>query len=116
MAEPDGAVAPTRLFTEALNARDLPSLRALVADEVEFPSREGKSLRGLDGLEDVVRAAANADLLLAREGSEAVNHDSGTVRVSVPMRQLVRKSELHVTAEFQVTGDSIARFDIVPAD
>jgi hypothetical protein len=47
-------VQTTRLFTEALNARDVEALRALVTDEAELRSRSGSSLRGPESLDAVM--------------------------------------------------------------
>jgi ketosteroid isomerase-like protein len=103
----------TRLFTEALNARDLDALRALVAEDVELSAASGPSLHGLKGLEAVVRAAADTDLLLVRTGPEQVDGSGETARVSVPMRVLVRKSDLGGTAQFEVRDGRIARYGVV---
>ena len=108
-----GVVETTRLFTEAVNARDLDALRDLVTDDVELAAATGASLHGPQGLEAVVKAAADADLLLARTGPEQVDASGETVRVSVPMRVLVRKSDIEGTAQFEVRDGRIARYGVV---
>jgi hypothetical protein len=99
----------TRLFTEALNARDLDALRALAADDVEMTAATGASLHGPPGLEAVVKAAADTDLFLARTGPEQV----GGSEVNVPMRVFVRRSDLEGTARFEVRDGRIARYGVV---
>jgi ketosteroid isomerase-like protein len=106
----------TRLFTEALNARDLEALLALVTDDVEFRNPQGgRSLRGPKGVEDLVRAAADTNLLLVRIGSEEIEVDSGIDHVTVQVRELIGKSELTGRAVFDVRGERIAAFDVITA-
>jgi ketosteroid isomerase-like protein len=101
----------TRLFTEALNARDLDALRALVADDVELTSQSGASLRGPQGLEAVVKAARDSDLLLARTGPEQMDGNA----VAVPVRVIVGRDDLEGTAHFEVRDGRIARYGVVTA-
>jgi ketosteroid isomerase-like protein len=103
----------TRLFTEALNARDRGAILGLVADDVEFPTPEDRSLGGEAGLDAVLKAAKDTDLLLAREGTEVVEEDSGVTRVTVNVRELIHHSEQHGTAEFAVRDGRIARFEVL---
>jgi hypothetical protein len=111
--EQTGVVELTRRFVEALNARDLDLLRTLVADDVQFPTPEGTTLRGHDGLARIVRAAEDTDVLLAREGLEKVEDDAGATRVTVPVRVIVRGGRLHGTAELKVRDGRIAEFEVV---
>jgi ketosteroid isomerase-like protein len=115
MDMPSPSVELTRLFTEALNARDLDALRALVSEDAEFPSPTGKALHGHEGLERVVEAARRTDLLLAREGPEDIGDGTGAARVTVPVRELVSKSEQHGSAVFEVRHGRIAEFEVVAA-
>jgi hypothetical protein len=114
---PDGAVEVTRLFTESQNARDVQTLHDLVTDDVEFRNRAGETLHGHAGLEDLVRAAADTDILLAREGAETVEIGSGpgAQHVTVAVRCVVRKSELKGVAHFDVLGDRVKAFEVIPA-
>jgi ketosteroid isomerase-like protein len=111
--EPEAPVAVTRLFTEALNARDLAALRALVSDDAEFPTPQGRALRGHEGLASMVEAASRTDLLLARTGVEDVGDGTGFARVTVPVRELLSKSEQHGSAVFEVRGGRIAEFEVI---
>lgn len=54
------AIVVTRLFTDALDARDLDALRVLVADNVEFRDREGGTLTGWDAMKTVVEVCDNS--------------------------------------------------------
>jgi hypothetical protein len=116
VSEVGGALETTRLFIEALNARDVETLRAAVTPDVELRTPQGAALRGYDGLDHIVRAAVETDLLLARQGAERVDEDSGITRVSVPVREFVRKGELHGTAVYEIRDGRIAAFEVVPAD
>jgi ketosteroid isomerase-like protein len=110
---PTPSVEITRLFTEALNARDLDALRALVSEDAEFPSPTGNALHGHEGLERVVAAAGRTDLLLAREGPEDIADGTGAARVTVPVRELVSKTEQHASAVFEVRHGRIAEFEVI---
>jgi len=99
----------TRLFTEALNARDLDALLELVTEDAEYPTPQGRTLAGHDGLAAVVKAASDSDLLLARDGPEQVDGK----RLTVPVRELVHRSEQHRTAHFEVRDGRVARFEVV---
>jgi hypothetical protein len=114
--EVGAALETTRLFIEGLNARDTETLRAAVTPDVELRTPDGVALRGYDGLEHIVQAAMETDLLLARQGAERVDADSGITRVVVPVREFVRKGELHGMAAFEIRDGRIAAFEIVPAD
>lgn len=80
VTEVGAALETTRLFIEALNARDVETLRAAVTDDV---------------------------------GS---TRPWGATRVSVPVRELVRKGELPGTAVFEIRDGRITAFEVVPAD
>jgi hypothetical protein len=115
-SEVGAALETTRLFIEGLNARDIETLRAAATPEVELRTPDGAALRGYDGLEHIVQAAAETDLLLARHGAERVDADSGITRVSVPVREFVRRGELRGTATFEIRDGRITAFEVVPAD
>ncbi len=113
VSEVGAALETTRLFIEAFNARDVETLRAAVTEDVHPRTPQGAALRGYEGVDHVVRAAP--ELLLVRQGAERVEEDAGVTRVSVPLRELVRKGELQGTAEFEVRDGRIAAFAVVPA-
>jgi len=92
VSEVGAALETTRLFIEAFNARDVETLRAAVTEDVDPRTPQGAALRGYEGVDHVVRAAP--ELLLVRQGAERVEEDAGVTRVSVPLRELVRKGEL----------------------
>lgn len=111
--EIDRAVVLTRLFIEALNARDVAGLASLVSDDVEFRNATGgRSLRGRDALDSLVRAAKAARLSLVRRDGEEVSVEDGTVRVIVPVIELVGSAEIHGTALFEVGDDRITAFEV----
>jgi hypothetical protein len=116
VSEVGAALETARLFIEAFNARDLETLRATVTDDVELRTPQGTALHGYDGLDDIVRAALEVDLLLIRSGPEQIDEVAGGTHLSVPLRELVRKGELHGTAEFEIQDGRIAAFKVVPAE
>jgi hypothetical protein len=113
-ADHGAAIIVTRLFTEALDARDLGALRVLVADDVEFRNREGGTLSGWDGVTAVVDAARDTDMILIREGAEEVESSGGIERVTVPVREIIgHDDELHRTAVFEVCDKAVASFEVL---
>jgi ketosteroid isomerase-like protein len=112
-ADVDRAVLLTRLFIEALNARDVDGLGALVSDDVEFRNASGgRSLRGREALERIVRAAADARLSLVRRDGEEILARDGVVRISVPVVEMVGGAEVHGAAIFEVRDDKITAFEV----
>ncbi|HEY4427587.1 MAG TPA: nuclear transport factor 2 family protein [Solirubrobacteraceae bacterium] len=111
--ETDSAVVLTRLFIEALNARDVDGLAHLVSDDVEFRNPAGgRSLRGREALERIVRAAKEARVRLVRRDGEDVSVDDGVVRVRVPLIEMVGGSEVDATAVFDVRDERISAFEV----
>jgi hypothetical protein len=107
------AVKLTRLFIEALNARDVETLLSLIDESAEFPTPTGRALRGPGGVEDLVKTGRDADLVLVRTGPEAVEDEGVVVRVRMPVREIVRRSRLAGDAIFEVSGDRVASFEVV---
>ncbi len=68
----DYASALTRLFIEALNARDFDATRALVSEDVEFRGPNGASLRGSPAASELVETAAHLDMVVVRTARTAV--------------------------------------------
>ena len=66
----DYVVALTRLFTEALNARDYEAMRALVAEDAELRGPHGSALRGYPAASELLEAVAHFDLVVARTALE----------------------------------------------
>jgi hypothetical protein len=116
VSEVGAALETTRLFIEAFNARDVETLRAAVTDDVDLRTPQGTALRGYEGLDHLVRTATETDLLLVRQAAEQVDEEAGGHRVSVPVRELVRKGELQGTAVFEVRDGRIAAFEVLRAD
>jgi hypothetical protein len=112
-SDADRATLLTRLFIEALNARDVEGLAALVDDDVEFRNpMDGRSLCGREALERIVRAAADARLRLVRREGEEVRVGEGVMRVAVPVIELVGSSEIEGTAVFELRGGRITGFEV----
>jgi hypothetical protein len=115
---PNGAVEVTRLFTEAFNARDRETLGVLTAEDAEFPTPEGRALRGEEGLQAIVGAATESDLILARTGHEEAEEEEGPVqRLAVPVREVFHTGgELRGTARFTVRDGRVAAFEVGTRD
>jgi hypothetical protein len=112
----DYVVALTRLFTEALNARDFESTRALVSDDVELRGPNGSSVRGHPALNDLLEASAHLDLIIVRTALEELDEDDGFTRVTVPIRELMRGEELFRTAVFRVRDGAVAGYETLSND
>jgi hypothetical protein len=106
----DRAVQLTRLFTEALDARDAEALRALVSDDVQLRTQEGTALSGAGELQHLLDAAVEADVLLVRRGHETTEDGDGVTRVTAPVRVLVHRDELPGSAVFELRDGAVASF------
>ncbi len=107
------ALELTRRFIEALNARDLESLRELVSDDVALLTRDGRELSGEAGLSAVVQAAVDTDLVLVRGGAEELDDAGGVTRVTAPVRlRLGSHDEMHGSAVFEVRDGRISAFRV----
>jgi ketosteroid isomerase-like protein len=107
------AVELTRLFIEALNARDLNGLAELAADEIELRNPAGgKSLRGREGLERLVEAARDADVLVARVGEPEVSSADGVTRVEQWVREIAGTARFRGVAIFEVRDGQVTAFEI----
>jgi hypothetical protein len=114
---PNGAVEVTRLFTEAFNARDRETLGVLTAEDAEFPTPEGRALRGEEGLQAIVGAATESDLILARTGDEEAEEEGPVQRLAVPVREVFHTGgELRGTARFTVRDGRVAAFEVDTRD
>jgi ketosteroid isomerase-like protein len=106
------AVEVARHFMEALNARDFESLISVTAEDARFPTPEGKVLEGREGVEGIMRAAEDARILLVRAGREGLDEDGDLTRVTVPVKEVVGKSEVRGNASFDVRDGKIASFRV----
>lgn len=114
--ERDYASALTRLFIEALNARDFDATRALVSEDVEFRGPNGASLRGYPAASELVETAAHLDMVVVRTALEEIDEDDGATRVTVPIRELFRHEELFRTAVFRIRDGAIASYETLGDD
>jgi ketosteroid isomerase-like protein len=112
----DYVVAITRLFIEALNARDFESMRALVAEDVELRGPNGSSLRGYPAASELIEAASHVDLVIVRTALEEIEEDDGATRVTTPIRELIHREELFRTAVFRVRDGAIASYETLSND
>jgi ketosteroid isomerase-like protein len=108
----------THRFIEALNARDIDALEALIADNAEFRTPEGKVLTGREAAHTLAAAAADAGVTLADPGEEAITEegdaeDGDVVRVVVPLDVVVRGSRLPGSAHFAIRDGKVAEFEVV---
>lgn len=112
----DYVLALTRLFIEAFNARDYQAARALVSEDVELRGPNGSSLRGYTAASELLETAAHLDLVVVRTALEELEEDDGAVRVTVPIRELIRREELFRTAVFRVRDGAITSFETLRND
>jgi ketosteroid isomerase-like protein len=112
----DYVVALTRLFTEALNARDYEAMRTLVAEDVELRGPNGSALRGYPAASELLEAVAHVDLVVARTALEELEQEDGATRVTVPIRELFHSEELFRTAVFRVCDGAITSFETLGND
>ena len=114
--ESDYVVALTRLFTEALNARDYEAMRALVAEDVELRGPRGSALRGYPAASELLEAVAHVDLVVVRIALEELEQEDGATRVTVPIRELIHNEELFRTAVFRVRDGAITSYETLGND
>ena len=112
----DYVIALTRLFTEALNARDYESTLALVSADVELRGPNGSSVRGHPAVNDLLEASGHLDLIVVRTAREELDDDDGFTRVTVPIRELMRGEELFRTAVFRVRDGAVAAYETLSND
>jgi ketosteroid isomerase-like protein len=105
-----------RQFIEALNARDLETVRSLIDEDTEFRTRGRATLYGYDGARDVVTAAEDTDLRLVIDGEPTQERvDDDRTRVAVPVGVLVHNDRIGGTAEFEIRDRKIVAFEILTA-
>lgn len=112
----DYVVALTRLFLEALNARDYEATRALVSEDVELRGPNGSALRGYPAASELLEVAAHIDVVVVRTALEELEQDDGATRVTVPIRELIHKEELFRTAVFRVRDGAITSYETLGND
>jgi ketosteroid isomerase-like protein len=114
--ESDYVVALTRLFTEALNARDYEAMRALVAEDVELRGPHGSALRGYPAASELLEAVAHFGLIVVRTALEELEQEDGVTRVTVPVRELIHNEELFRTAVFRIRDGAITSYETLGND
>jgi ketosteroid isomerase-like protein len=103
-----------RRFVDAFNERDEATLRDLVAEDAELRTLSGPGLRGHDGLQTLLRTAAERDLRLVPLRPPAVERDGDGVRVTIPIRELIGPDDIERTAEIHVRDGRIVAFAVRP--
>ena len=101
-------------FVDAFNERDDTTLRDLVAEDAELRTLSEAGLRGRDGLQTLLRAAAERDLRLVPFGPPDVERDADGVRVRMPIRELIGPDDIERTVEFHVRDGRIVAFSVRP--
>jgi hypothetical protein len=101
-------------FVEAFNIRDAETLRDLVAEDAEFRTLSGGSLRGCGGLRALLQTAEERNLRLVPFRPPTVAREGDNVRVVVPIRELIGPDDIERTAEFDVVGGRIVAFAVRP--
>lgn len=101
-------------FIDAFNARDAESLRGLVAPDAAFRTMTGRGLHGHHGLGPLLESAEEYDLRLVPLRPPTAEHDGDTVRVTVPLRELIGPDDIERRAEFEVRDGRIVAFAVLP--
>jgi SnoaL-like protein len=101
-------------FIDAFNTRDAESLRRLVREDAELRTLSGRVLHGHDGLGPLLEAADKYDLRLVPLHPPTVEQDGETIRVTVPLRELVGPDDIERRAEFEVRDGRIVAFAVRP--
>ncbi len=101
------ALVLTRLFIEALDARDVDALVMLVAEDTESRNPSGGSLHGHEAVARIVEAASKARVWLFRRGTETLSRANGTMRIDTPVVELVGGSEPPRQGELRGTDDGV---------
>jgi hypothetical protein len=86
-------------------------MKTLAAQDVELRNPRGAGpLRGEQGLQALLMAAADVRLRLVPEDEPRVGDDG---HVEVPVRVTVGKDELSGTARFEVRDGKVAAFEVI---
>lgn len=101
-------------FIDAFNTRDAESLRRLVAQDADFRTMSGRVLHGHHGLGPLLEAADEYDLRLVPLHPPTAERDGDTVRVTVPLRELIGPDDIERRAEFEVRDGRIVAFAVRP--
>ena len=103
-----------RRFVDAFNARDAEALRRLVAPDAELRTLSGGALHGHDGLDALLRTAQERELRLIPLRPATVARDGDTVRVEVPIRELIGPDDIERKAQFELRDGRIVAFAVRP--
>jgi ketosteroid isomerase-like protein len=101
-------------FIDAFNTRDVESLRRLVREDAELRTMSGRVLHGHDGLGPLLEAADEFDLRLVPLHPPTAEGDGETIRVTVPLRELIGPDDIERCAEFEVRDGRILAFAVRP--
>jgi hypothetical protein len=103
-----------RRWIGAFNTRDLDALSEFLADDAQFRTRDGRTLRGHDGARTLLLAAEDTNLRLAPEGDPDVGDDG---RVTVPVTVVTGPGDrIRGTAVFVVRDGKVMEFEVLPED
>jgi ketosteroid isomerase-like protein len=109
------AVLTARRFLDAFNERDFDALRAVVTDDVELRTSDGRVWSGVDGAAALLEHARRAELRLIplHRGEHAEERD-GPVFVELRVRELMRWDDYERIADFTVFDARVAHFALRP--
>jgi hypothetical protein len=100
-----------RRFTRAFNMRDLDALRQVLADDAQFRTRDGRTLRGDEGARALLTAAEDANIRIERSADAQVD---GQGRVTMPVRVVIGPDAIRGRAVLEVRDGRVAAFEVVP--
>jgi hypothetical protein len=113
---PENARAAAHRFIDAFNARDRDALLDVITDDAEFRRLGGEPLCGHDGARALLDAAEDLDIKLVPLRGETADDGDGSVRLNVPVRELIGPDDIERVAEFEIRDGRVAAFTIRPFD
>jgi ketosteroid isomerase-like protein len=110
-ARQQDAVLAAYRFLDAFNERDPDALAALVTEDVEIRTSDGRVWPGVDGARALLDAARENKLRLIplHRHEHAEDHD-GEVRVELWVREVLEDADVPRIADFVVRDGDVASF------
>jgi limonene-1,2-epoxide hydrolase len=105
------ALLAARRFLDAFNERDFDALRALITDDVELRTVDGRAWRGVDGARDLLDEARKMNLrVIGLHRGEHAEERDGSVWVELRVRELIGNADIERIADFEIRQGRIASF------
>ena len=110
------AVLTAYRFLDAFNEREPDALAAVVTDDVELRTSDGRVWQGPDGARALLDAAREAKLrLIPLHRNEHAEERDGVIWVEIRVRELTEEADVPRIADFVVRDGDVASFSLRPA-